>query len=70
MPSDRIPTQAECDYLTCDCDEQCKRIYPPERCTSCMKPIKHGQEWCTTPQCDTDLRDSNNRIPANWVGTR
>lgn len=39
-----------------------------ELCTSCMKPIEPGQEWCKTPQCDTDLRDSNNRIPASWIG--
>lgn len=38
-----------------------------ELCTSCMKPIEPGQEWCQTPQCNTDLRDSNNRIPADWI---
>lgn len=39
----------------------------PELCTSCMRAIEPGQEWCRTPQCDTDLRDSNNRIPEGFV---
>jgi hypothetical protein len=25
-----MPTEAQCDALTCDCIEQCKRIYPPK----------------------------------------
>ncbi len=38
-----------------------------ELCTSCMKPIKPKQEWCQTPQCNTDLRDSNNRVPESFI---
>lgn len=38
-----------------------------ELCTSCMKPAPEGLEWCQTPQCNTDLRDSNNRVPADMI---
>lgn len=71
------PDNRNCGYSTsigvaspdadwCSCPEPEER-QKKELCISCMKPIFKGQEWCQTPQCDTDLRDSNNRIPAVYI---
>lgn len=42
----------------------CGYPYMPEKCISCGKGVDRfaARPWCPDP-CNTDLRDSNNRLP-------